>query len=275
MVVLLPLGLSLIGGRGVAAVRRFWVPLALAGAVSLWLPRGWFAVVPAALYLAVTLALAACALPRWREPAVATALASPAVAGAALVSERAGVELFGFHLNVLSLTVAHFHVAGFTAALIAGLAGRSAGAGVVAGRAGGAAGGVRPAGRSGVVAAAFGAQVAVPVGVLVVLVGFFTSEWVELGGAAVLTAGMWLVAWLTWYEVRPRAADRATRALLGVAAGTLVVTMVLALSWALGEASGLPHPSLGWMAATHGVANTLTFGLCAVLAWHRLGVSPL
>jgi heme A synthase len=46
--------------------------------------------------------------------------------------------------------------------------------------------------------------------------------------------------------------------------------MVLALSWALGEATGLPHLPIGWMAATHGVANALGFALCAVLAWRRL-----
>jgi hypothetical protein len=47
--------------------------------------------------------------------------------------------------------------------------------------------------------------------------------------------------------------------------------MVLALSWALGEATGLPHPSLGWMAATHGVANALGFAVCAMVGRHRAG----
>jgi hypothetical protein len=86
---------------------------------------------------------------------------------------------------------------------------------------------------------------------------------------------MWLVAWLTWRQVRPRTADRVARALLGVGALTLAGSMVLALSWALGEAAGVPHPSLEWMAATHGVANAVAFGACAVLAWRRLRVAPL
>jgi hypothetical protein len=47
--------------------------------------------------------------------------------------------------------------------------------------------------------------------------------------------------------------------------------MVLALSWAFGEATGLPHPSLAWMAATHGVANALGFALCAMVGWRRIG----
>ncbi len=43
------------------------------------------------------------------------------MAGASLVAERAGYELLGFDLEVLALTVAHFHFAGFAAALVAGL----------------------------------------------------------------------------------------------------------------------------------------------------------
>jgi hypothetical protein len=45
-----------------------------------------------------------------------------------------------------------------------------------------------------------------------------------------------------------------------------VATTVLAPSWALDEATGLPHPALTWMAATHGLGNALGFALCSVLA---------
>ena len=65
------------------------------------------------------------------------------------------------------------------------------------------------------------------------------------------------------------------RGLLGAGAVALVATMALAVSWALGEASGVPHPSVEWMAATHGVANAVAFGACGVLAWRRLRVDPL
>jgi hypothetical protein len=60
-----------------------------------------------------------------------------------------------------------------------------------------------------------------------------------------------------------------------VGAATLVVTMALALTWALGEATGLPHPTLTWMAATHGLANAVGFALCSVLAWRGNMESPL
>jgi hypothetical protein len=266
MLLVVPLGLTLVGGAAVDRVRRCWVPVAVAASVALWLPRGRWAAALAATYAVVTLALALCAPLRlarvsrsagraaWpRELAVLTALVAPSVAGVALVAERAGQPLFGFRLDVLSLTVAHFHVAGFVAALVAGLVCRAAGD--------------EPSARL--------AALAVPVGTVVVLVGFFSGEWVELAGAVVLTAGMWRVAWLTGRQVRPRAVDRVARALLGLGAVTLVASMALAVNWALGEAAGVPHPSLAWMAATHGVANAVAFGACAVLAWRRLRVDPL
>lgn len=79
---------------------------------------------------------------------------------------------------------------------------------------------------------------------------------------------MKLVGWLIWRQMR--VSGRIVRALLLISASVLVATMVLALSWALGEASGLPHLSLAWMAATHGVGNAFGFGLCGMLAWRLL-----
>ncbi|KIF79769.1 hypothetical protein QR77_37170, partial [Streptomyces sp. 150FB] len=186
------------------------------------------------------------------EIAALTALVTPSVAGLALVAERWGHPLFGFALPVLALTVAHFHFAGFAAALLAGLVCRTTGS------------------RAGRFAA-----LSVPLGTLLVLAGYFVADWAELVGAVVLTAGMWTVSLLTWRDVRPGAAGPGTRALLAVSAGVLVVTMLLALSWAAGEATGLPRPSLGWMAATHGVANALGFALCSILAWRQLKESAV
>ncbi|GAA0798783.1 YndJ family protein [Spirilliplanes yamanashiensis] len=257
MLLVVPMGLRLVGGLAPAA--RWWPVAAAPAAVGLWLPRGPVAVVTTAGYAVAAALLAAVAARRLlrrgvspREIAVATALTGPLVAATALVAERAGHELFGFELPVLVLTVAHFHMAGFAAALVAGLAGRAA-----AGRAGDA------------------AALTVPAGIALVFAGFFVGEWVELAGATVLTAGMWLVGVLTWRQLRPAGGDRLTRALLGVSAVVLAATMVLALSWALGEATGLPHPSLAWMAATHGVGNALGFAVCGMFGIARLRAEPL
>ncbi|TXS43783.1 YndJ family protein [Streptomyces sp. OR43] len=261
MLVIVPAGLRLADAPDLDRIRRLWPVFAVPGGVALWLPRGPCATVLALGYGlgAVLLALRALArivrrpdpLLSWRtapaEIALLTALLTPAVAAVALVAERSGRPLFGFGLGILALTVPHFHFAGFAAALVAGLVGR-------------------------VVDSAAGrfAALSVPLGTVLVLTGYFIGDWAELAGAVVLTAGMWTVALLTWRTVRPGARDRTTGLLLATSAAVLAATMVLALSWALGEATGIPHPTLTWMAATHGVGNALGFALCSVLAWQRL-----
>ncbi|MFE5805315.1 YndJ family protein [Streptomyces sp. NPDC056491] len=259
MFYVVPAGLRLIDPARLLRTARLWPVAAAPGALCLWLPRGMPATALAALYAAACLALAARApalllrnrFPGPPEIAVATALASPSIAATALVAERAGCRLFGFELDILALTVPHFHFAGFTAALVAGLVCRATG-----GRAG-----------SGL---AHWAAYSVPAGTLLVLLGYFVDDWAELLGAVVLTGGMWAVALLTWREIRPAAGDRTTRALLAISATVLVATMLLALWWAAGEATGIAHPTLTWMAATHGLGNALGFALCSVLAWRRL-----
>ncbi|MFJ4708797.1 YndJ family protein [Streptomyces anulatus] len=255
MLVVVPAGLRLTGQQDLDRIRRLWPLFAVPGAVALWLPHG-----PAATALACCYALGAVLLAlhaprravrgRDLDPAgiaLLTALATPAVAATALVAERSGHELFGFDLGILALTVPHFHFAGFAAALIAGLVCRVSDG---------------PAGRF--------AALSVPLGTLLVLVGYFIGDWAELAGALVLTAGMWTVGMLTWRMGRADGRDRTTRILLLASATVLVATMLLALSWALGEATGLPHPTLTWMAATHGLGNALGFALCSLLAWQRI-----
>ncbi|WNF31484.1 YndJ family protein [Streptomyces sp. C11-1] len=255
MLVVVPAGLRLTGLPELDRIRRLWPFFAAHGALALWLPRGATATALAVCYALGTVLLALHA-PRlaWRGRdlgpagiALLTALVSPAVAAIALVAERSGHELFGFDLGILALTVPHFHFAGFAAALIAGLVCR-----ICEG----------PAGRF--------AALSVPLGTLLVLVGYFLGDWAELAGAVVLTAGMWTVGLLTWRLGHAGDRDRTTRLLLLSSAAVLVATMLLALSWALGEATGLPHPTLTWMAATHGLGNALGFALCSLLAWQRI-----
>ncbi|MFF3084207.1 YndJ family protein [Streptomyces nojiriensis] len=260
MLYVVPAGLRLIDPARLLRTARLWPLAAAPGALCLWLPRGLPATALASLYAAACLALAARAplrLLRPRSPsppaiAVATALVSPSIAATALVAERAGYRLFGFDLDILALTVPHFHFAGFTAALVAGLVCRAVG------------------GRAETGGLARWAAYSVPAGTLLVLLGYFVDDWAELLGAVVLTGGMWSVALLTWREIRPATGDRTTRTLLATSAAVLVATMLLALWWAVGEATGITHPTLTWMAATHGLGNALGFALCSVLAWRRL-----
>ncbi|MFJ1797434.1 YndJ family protein [Streptomyces sp. NPDC088180] len=255
MLVVVPAGLRLTGQQELDGIRRLWPLFAVPGAVALWLPRSPAATALACCYALGTVLLALhaprrAARGRDLDPAgiaLLTALVTPAVAAVALVAERSGHELFGYDLGILALTVPHFHFAGFAAALIAGLVCRVSDG---------------PAGRF--------AALSVPLGTLLVLVGYFIGDWAELAGALVLTAGMWTVGLLTWRLGRADGRDRTTRLLLLASAAVLVATMLLALSWALGEATGLPHPTLTWMAATHGLGNALGFALCSLLAWRRI-----
>lgn len=250
VIAVLPLGLGLIEAPGLAVVRRFWLVGATPGAVAVWLPRGGMAVGLAVAYLAVTGLLAVTAVRRFArdrrlapvDVAALTALVTPLAGAIALVAERGGVKLLGFGLAILALTVPHLHFAGFAAALVAGLTSRAAGTALLS----------------------TGAASAVPVGTLLVLAGYFLSDGAELAGAIVLTGGLWATGWLAWRSGVAR-----------IAAVTLAVTMVLALNWAAGEAFGLPHLSIQWMAATHGLANGVGFALCAVLAYRMRKVRPL
>jgi hypothetical protein len=175
MLLIVPTGLRRLDDPAAALARRVWPIGAAAGAVSLWLPRGVGATSLAIAYAMAAAVLAAYALGRPPRPhrerpaeiAVLTALVSPSVAANALVAERAGYPLFGLKPDLLALTVAQLHLAAFAAALIAGLQTRTA------------------PGKLADVAA-----LTVPAGMLLVLIGYFTTGAVGLAGALVLATGI-------------------------------------------------------------------------------------
>lgn len=243
-VLVLPLGLRLLGDHLVPRARSLaWPAAGAAAALSVWLPVGTVAAL-AALPFALACVVLLASAPRARDLATAVALATPAVGAAALVAERAGWGLLDFSGEYLALTVPHMLFAGFGACLVVGLVARATHA------------------RAARLAAS-----AVPLGVLLVLVGYFESDVAELGGAVVLTVGLWAGAAATV----ALDASRVARLLLRVGAVTIAASMVLALWWSVGEATGVAHPSLSWMAATHGVANALGFVLCTLLGLRLVG----
>ncbi|MEV6267957.1 YndJ family transporter [Kribbella sp. NPDC051936] len=81
---------------------------------------------------------------------------------------------------------------------------------------------------------------------------------------------MWLVGWNLWR--RSRRTDRTTGVLLVVSGSVLVLTMLLAVSWALGHVVDTPYLPLEWMVATHGWRMRLASG-CAV-CWRCDGKEP-
>ncbi|MFD4993240.1 YndJ family protein [Cellulosimicrobium cellulans] len=294
MVVVLPLGLRLLGSDVVPAPRRAAWPLAgLAGAASLVVPRGTASALLALVFAVATAVLALAgarlAVRTVRDvragpvgaavlaarAATVTALVAPAVGASALVAERAGWGLLGFSGTYLALTVPHMLYAGFGAALIAGTVARLAATDGLA------------------VAGAWG----VPLGTVLVLVGYFVGDVAELVGAGVLTLALWATAVAAVRSLAhptgtpyphgaPSVHGRATvdpgspgssagsRALVGTGAVVVGLSMLLALWWAGGEALGFAHPSLDAMAATHGVANALGFVLCTLLGLRVLADRP-
>lgn len=171
------------------------------------------------------------------------------VAVALLVDRSGSAPWLGFDATVWRLTVLHFCVAGFAASLFVGLAHVAA-----------------P--RRLTVLACW----AVPAGTALVAVGHVAGPWVELAGAVALTAGMLACSWGVLRLVR---LDDAGGQLLVAAAAVTPLTMLLAVSWALGDATGLPHLTLTQTAATHGVGNALGVGLAGVLGWITLAEEKL
>ncbi|CAM5343764.1 hypothetical protein SBADM41S_04119 [Streptomyces badius] len=140
----------------------------------------------------------------------------------------------------------HFHFAGFAAALIRrGVPGLR-----------------RPGGPF--------AAPCVPLGTLVVLVGYFIGDWAELAGARRLTAGMWTVGLLTWRLGQAEGAgpDDAAPAALRRRRPGAAMLLALELGARRGDRAPPPHPDLD--GRHHGLGNALGFALCSLLAWRRI-----
>jgi hypothetical protein len=262
--VVVPVGLPLLRTGGLVRLRGVWPVVGAVAGVALLLAPGAVAASLTVPYLALTGVAAGLALRRavtarhelthvqsaLRELTALTAGTSLLVAAGSLTAERAGYRLLGFDGEVLALTAAHFHYAGFAVATLAGL--------VL----------VRVPGRPAVLAA-----VAVPTGTALVAAGHFLGRAVELAGALALTTGLLALSLTTLRQVLPR--RRAARRLLVVAAGVTPLTMGLAVWWALGRLTGLPHPDLALTAATHGVGNAVGVCLCGLLGWRLLRPTAL
>lgn len=237
--VLVPLALPLLGVR--PALDRPLQPAALLAVAALLLPAGPAAALLATPYAALALLLGLSALLRLRRDRAllpAAAVAWLGVGAGWLVLSRAGLHPLGYTDAVVELTAVHFHVAGLAATVLAACAAR--------------AGGPRWA--------ALTVALAPPV----VAAGYVGPEVLQLVGAVLLTAGLLrLAAWSLRHE---------TDALVRLWAAELVLAMPLAVLWSLGVVYGVPHLTLGQMAATHGVLNAL--GAAAGLAG-RTGERPL
>ncbi|MDQ3354861.1 MAG: YndJ family protein, partial [Actinomycetota bacterium] len=191
-------------------------------------------------------------LHRWRlDDAVPTVAGGYAlVASGAMVASRLGASPFGVSEPIVELTAAHYLYAGTGALVLAGLARAASGPGRVG-------------------MAAVGLTAAAPP---VVALGFLTSHPLpQIGGAALMTAGVWLTASLQLVSIARADGPRLARLLLAVSGLAVWVPMILALAWATGQHIDVPALSIPDMVRTHGMANALAFTLCGLAGHHLAG----
>jgi len=268
---IVPLGLELTSRleRGISpsALERLaricQVPAAYCAAAAFLFSPGRIAGSLAGVYLLFCAALGLAGLGRiFRGGYRRLQLASPAVAflslpigGAWLVASRLGLQPLGFHEPIVLLTAVHFHYAGFAAAMM-----------------------VRPVAR--VVAPADsngdsrGAAVRVfrvfAVGVLLgpamLAIGFLLGPQWKLVVASLLALSEVALA-IAFVASFRRVMRAAVRLLLGAASASMVVSMVYAVIWAVGEYPLQPFVGIPTMALVHGSINAFGFALCGLLGW--------
>jgi len=178
------------------------------------------------------------------------------VAAASLPVSRMGWSVLGLEEPIIELTSVHYTFAGVATSLIAAMAWR------------------RASSRAAKHVATVG--VALVVGAPpVVATGFFTNAALpQVGGAVLLTVGVYAIAFVLLTSVRDRDDDGLAKALLVVAALSIVAPMVLAVGWAAAQHMRLRALSIPDMARIHGTMNALGWSLCGLAARTRTKCTP-
>jgi hypothetical protein len=170
-----------------------------------------------------------------------------------LLLNRLALNPLGFGDTIVLLTAVHFHYAGFAAPILAGLLGRRIAS-------------ARP--RAWPLFRLVGAGVIA--GIALVAAGITLARYmplVEVAAAHLLAASLLGLAGLALNVGQPALATRPARALLATSAASLVVTMIFAASYALGQYLGTPIVGIPRMVQVHGWLNAAGFALCGLLAW--------
>jgi hypothetical protein len=171
------------------------------------------------------------------------------VAALWLVASRAGLHPFGFLEPIVLLTAVHFHFAGFASALLAGLTYDQLRC---------------SAWVRGVGAAAVG----VVCGPGILGLAFLAGPRFKLAAALLIAVSQFgLAAGMLRVGLHARLGRRL---LFGVAGGSVLLGMLLAATWAIGEYPLQPFVDIRQMAEFHGVLNALGFTVCGLLGWAQL-----
>ncbi len=236
-------------------VRHLLLPGALLVTLSFFLPVGWRAGALVCAWLIVAVALAFHGLERlirsgmrsFTEFCFAFGEGYTLVGALWLLASRLGLRPFGFHEPIVLLTAIHFHYAGLMAAILAGLA----------------------ASEIETVRAPLALRIALSCAVLgpgLLGLAFLTGPRVKLAAVGLMVIGECGIALGTFRIGLSDARGFAGRMLL-VGSGCVILGMVLAGIWAVGEYPLHAFVNLEQMARYHGVLNSVGFGLCSLVGW--------
>jgi hypothetical protein len=179
------------------------------------------------------------------ELAIAAGLGFPLVGSGWFVCDRLALEPLGFSPLIVLLTAAHFHHAGFTLPLSAGLLARAL-----------------PQQHDLWRITAVTVVLAVPL----VALGITFSPLLELI-AALITAGSGIAVAIGML-LRSHEVPTLPGLLSALAGSALLAGMSFAGSYAIGEFQGVAWPDIVAMIRLHGAINALGFGLLGAWAWH-------
>ena len=196
----------------------------------------------------------------WRAEEVVLALGLVALPGGAawLTMSRWGIDPGPYGPLVVLLTSIHFHYAAVIAPLWAGFLGRE----------------IRQRWTGAHLAYTVLAS-AVLAGTPLVALGIALSR-TPAGGTVAETLGVLLLTvgaiglGALALGLAPRMDDRWGGVFVGVSGGSLLLAMVLALWFHLGDGLGIGAPDVEWMVPRHGWLNGIGFALWGALGWRRL-----
>lgn len=238
-VALQPLGATLLLGSLLSPVDG---PVAAAMAAG-WLPA------TAAMGAAAAVRTRERGLEPLSETLVDAGLGYASVGAVALVAYHLGVTLW-FEPVIVLLTAVHFHYAGFVLPVATGLVGRTVDQGAET------------------------TYRAVAAGVLtgpaLIAVGIAFSPAFEVVAVGAFTAAVAVLGGYVAVRVAPRR-PRTQGVLLVASALCLPVSMLLALAFAVGSATGATRPTIDTMVRLHGSLNAFGFALLGLVGW-RLAV---
>ncbi|MCC6726581.1 MAG: YndJ family transporter [Saprospiraceae bacterium] len=237
------------------------LPAAMSFALAFSMESGWLAMLLALPWEAVLLAMAWCGLTElkkgaWREAvgfSLSAGLALLSVAAAWAVVERLGVYPLGFSPDIVFLTIAHFHFAGFVLPVLAGLATRQLG---------------QPILSQILCYMAVFAVGLLAVGITLTHLGI-DSDW-EMASAWFMAISAAGIAVLHLRLVFQKSIVLKIRLLWLCSAMALLCGMVLAGLYGSRFIAPVAWLDIPMMRALHGTLNAVGFGLCGVIGHYLL-----